>query len=114
MHPLLRSIHSPDDFRDWPVNKLEQLADEIRDVLTNLVATRTAHYASNLGVVELCLALHSVYADEQARREAWPQEVEDGVLKLELGDHIRAFLAEYHAGFVLHVEGDQDANPDVL
>ena len=26
-----------------------------------LVATRTAHFASNLGVVELCLALHSVY-----------------------------------------------------
>ena len=61
MHPLLRSIQSPHDFRDWPVEKLEQLADEIRDVLTNLVATRTAHFASNLGVVELCLALHSVY-----------------------------------------------------
>ncbi len=61
MHPLLRSIHSPHDFRDWSVEKLEQLADEIRDVLTNLVATRTAHFASNLGVVELCLALHSVY-----------------------------------------------------
>lgn len=61
MHSLLKSIESPDDFRDWPIDQLDQLADEIRDVLTNLVATRTAHFASNLGVVELCLALHSVY-----------------------------------------------------
>lgn len=67
MHPLLRSIESPDDFRDWPVEELDKLADEIRDVLTNLVATRTAHYASNLGVVELCLALHSVYDFRQDR-----------------------------------------------
>ena len=43
------------------VHSVEQLADlstEIRDVLCNLLATRTAHFASNLGVVELCLALH--------------------------------------------------------
>lgn len=67
MHPLLRSIESPDDFRDWPLGQLDELATEIRDVLTNLVATRTAHYASNLGVVELCLALHSVFDFRQDR-----------------------------------------------
>ena len=67
MHELLRSIEGPDDFRDWPLEKLDQLGDEIRDVLTNLVATRTAHYASNLGVVELCLALHSVFDFRQDR-----------------------------------------------
>ena len=70
MHPLLRSIESPEDFREWPVEELDSLADEIRDVLTNLVATRTAHYASNLGVVELCLALHSVY-DFRKDRLIW-------------------------------------------
>ena len=70
MHPLLRSIESPDDFRDWPNEELDKLADEIRDVLTNLVATRTAHYASNLGVVELCLALHSVF-DFRSDRLIW-------------------------------------------
>ena len=70
MHPLLRSIESPEDFRDWPVEKLDKMADEIRDVLTNLVATRAAHYASNLGVVELCLALHSVY-DFRSDRLIW-------------------------------------------
>ena len=36
-------------------------ADEIRDVLCNLLEERTAHFASNLGVVELALALHSMF-----------------------------------------------------
>lgn len=43
------------------VAELEKLSDEIRDVLCNLLAIRTAHFASNLGVVELCLALHSCF-----------------------------------------------------
>ena len=34
---------------------------EMRDALCNLVTSRTAHFASNLGVVELCLALHTVF-----------------------------------------------------
>jgi 1-deoxy-D-xylulose-5-phosphate synthase len=50
--------------------ELEQLATEIRDVLCNLLATRTAHFASNLGVVELCLALHSVF-DFKKDRLIW-------------------------------------------
>jgi 1-deoxy-D-xylulose-5-phosphate synthase len=50
--------------------QLEQLASEIRDVLCNLLATRTAHFASNLGVVELCLALHSVF-DFKSDRLIW-------------------------------------------
>jgi len=67
MHPLLRSIEGPEDFRDWSLEKLDELGDEIRDVLTSLVATRPAHYASNLGVVELCLALHTVFDFKQDR-----------------------------------------------
>jgi 1-deoxy-D-xylulose-5-phosphate synthase len=43
------------------VAELKQLADEIRDALCSLLNQRTAHFASNLGVVELCLALHSVF-----------------------------------------------------
>lgn len=44
--------------RDFTPKQLNEVAAEIRDVLCNLLATRTAHFASNLGVVELCLALH--------------------------------------------------------
>jgi len=61
MHPLLSSIQSAADLHRFSLPQLEELAAEIRDVLCNLLATRTAHFASNLGVVELCLALHSVF-----------------------------------------------------
>ncbi len=58
MHQVLSQIDSPADLSRLTPRQLLQLADEIRDVLCNLVSTRTAHFASNLGVVELCLALH--------------------------------------------------------
>ena len=57
-HPLLASLDSARPLRDFSPEQLESIAGEIRDVLCNLLATRTAHFASNLGVVELCLALH--------------------------------------------------------
>ena len=44
-----------------PIEQLEQLAAEVRQALCDVAASRTAHFASNLGVVELCLALHRVY-----------------------------------------------------
>ena len=52
------------------VGQLDSLADEIRDALCNLLVSRTAHFASNLGVVELCLALHSVF-DFRSDRLIW-------------------------------------------
>ncbi len=61
MTKLLPQISSPHDLQGLSSVQLAQLADEIRDVLCNLVSTRSAHFASNLGVVELCLALHLVF-----------------------------------------------------
>ena len=58
---MLSKIESPHDLQRLSLAELEQLAAEMREVLCNLVATRSAHFASNLGVVELCLALHSVF-----------------------------------------------------
>ncbi|MCA9126226.1 MAG: 1-deoxy-D-xylulose-5-phosphate synthase [Planctomycetales bacterium] len=49
---------------------LAELATEIREVLCGLLSIRTAHFASNLGVVELCLALHSVF-DFRSDRLIW-------------------------------------------
>ena len=60
-HPLLASLDDATPLRDFSLQQLEKTATEIRDVLYNLLATRTAHFASNLGVVELCLALHSEF-----------------------------------------------------
>jgi 1-deoxy-D-xylulose-5-phosphate synthase len=46
---------------DMKLDQLNQIADEIRETLCGLLSTRAAHFASNLGVVELTLALHSSY-----------------------------------------------------
>ena len=58
---LLPQIESPKDLRPLSDKQLVQLASEIREVLCSVVTDRTAHFASNLGVVELCVALHLVF-----------------------------------------------------
>jgi len=57
-HPLLEGLVDAQALSSMSRAELTKLAAEIRDVLCNLLATRTAHFASNLGVVELCIALH--------------------------------------------------------
>ena len=58
---ILPSIDSPRDLRALSIEQLERLAAEMRRALCNVAGTRTAHFASNLGVVELCIALHRVF-----------------------------------------------------
>jgi 1-deoxy-D-xylulose-5-phosphate synthase len=58
---ILPSIESPRDLDGLSLIQMERLADEMREVLCNLVSCRSAHFASNLGVVELCLALHQTF-----------------------------------------------------
>src|SRR5688572_18381269 len=70
MHQLLSKIESAADLQKMTVGELTTLAAEIRDVLCNLLSTRTAQFASNLGVVELCLALHNVF-DFRRDRLIW-------------------------------------------
>ncbi|MCC6492677.1 MAG: 1-deoxy-D-xylulose-5-phosphate synthase [Pirellulales bacterium] len=70
MTTLLESIREPADLRTLSLPQLEQLAAEIREVLCSLIACRSAHFASNLGVVELTLALHQVF-DFRSDRLIW-------------------------------------------
>jgi len=58
MTELLEHIDSPRDLSDLSNEQLEQLAEEIREYLICTVAETGGHLASNLGVVELTLALH--------------------------------------------------------
>jgi 1-deoxy-D-xylulose-5-phosphate synthase len=67
---ILPSINEPADMQKLSLPQLEQLAGEIREVLCNLIACRSAHFASNLGVVELCLALHTTF-DFRKDRLIW-------------------------------------------
>lgn len=61
MPAILPTIESPRDLQKLSVAELNQLAGEMRDALCNVMSHRTAHFASNLGVVELCLALHTTF-----------------------------------------------------
>ena len=67
MDKLLSTIHSPQDLQGLSLKQLSQLAGEIREAICRLLARRTAHFASNLGVVELALALHTSFAFSRDR-----------------------------------------------
>jgi 1-deoxy-D-xylulose-5-phosphate synthase len=58
---LLPRIGSPADLASLSEADLERLAGEMREELIGVVGRRAAHFASNLGVVELCLALHLTF-----------------------------------------------------
>ena len=59
--PILDRISSPEDLRKIPEKEIPQLAREIRDYLIETVTKTGGHLASNLGVVELTVALHRVF-----------------------------------------------------
>ncbi len=61
MSELLSMIQSPADLHQLDDAQLHQLAQEMRDELVRVLSIRPAHFASNLGVVELCLALHLTF-----------------------------------------------------
>ena len=58
MGDLLRDINLPEDLKKLNIKQLEQLSVEIREFLIEKVSKTGGHLASNLGVVELTLALH--------------------------------------------------------
>jgi 1-deoxy-D-xylulose-5-phosphate synthase len=58
---MLHRVHSPADLKALSEAELQQLAAEMRGELIRVVGLRAAHFASNLGVVEICLALHLTF-----------------------------------------------------
>src|SRR5438270_8540562 len=61
MSTLLAQVQTPADLQRFSDEELVQLAQEMRDELVRVLSIRPAHFASNLGVVELALALHLTF-----------------------------------------------------
>ncbi|HXF47379.1 MAG TPA: 1-deoxy-D-xylulose-5-phosphate synthase, partial [Burkholderiaceae bacterium] len=70
MYELLTTVNSPADLRRLDRAQLKQLADELRDFILESVSRTGGHLSSNLGTVELAIALHYVF-DTPNDRLVW-------------------------------------------
>ncbi|MDP4862062.1 MAG: 1-deoxy-D-xylulose-5-phosphate synthase, partial [Burkholderiaceae bacterium] len=67
MSDLLRSIDSPADLRRLSRDQLPQMAKEVRQFVLDSVSKTGGHLGSNLGTVELTVALHYVFNTPEDR-----------------------------------------------
>lgn len=58
---ILENIHSPKDIKQLTIPQLEQLAQEVRELIIEVISCNGGHLASSLGVVELTIALYYVF-----------------------------------------------------
>ena len=61
MKKVLKNINNVEDLRKLNIKEKEKLAEEVRELILQTVSKTGGHLASNLGVVELTIALHSVF-----------------------------------------------------
>ncbi|NKB35142.1 MAG: 1-deoxy-D-xylulose-5-phosphate synthase [Pseudomonadales bacterium] len=82
--PLLDQIHSPADLKEFEIDQLSQLADELRLFLLYAVGQTGGHFGAGLGVVELTIALHYVFDTPKDRlvwdvgHQAYPHKILTG------------------------------------
>ncbi len=110
MSRLLDRIDSPADLKLLTQEELKQLASEIREELVAVVFANGGHLASNLGVVELTIALHRVF-DSPQDRIVWDVGHQAYTHKLLTGRRNRfASLRQYGglSGFTCCSESEHD------
>src|ERR1035437_2581471 len=111
MSSLLERINSPADLKELSAADLHQLTTEIRQFLVSTVSNTGGHLASNLGVVELTIALHRVF-DSPHDKFIWDVGHQSYVHKLLTGRRQQfGSLRQYHglSGFTSHSESEHDA-----
>src|SRR4030095_4189938 len=59
--PLLGTIQSPDDLKKLSTDQLQQIVNELRQYIIDVVSLHGGHFGASLGVVELTVALHHVF-----------------------------------------------------
>ena len=107
---LLEKIDNPADLKGLTKQELEQLAAEIRQELVSTVNVNGGHLASNLGVVELTIALHRVF-DSPRDKIIWDVGHQSYVHKLLTGRRQRFdSLRQYGglSGFTSRNESEHD------
>jgi len=111
MENLLEKINLPQDLKKIPLEKLPKLAQEIREKIITVVSKTGGHLASNLGVVELTLALH--YALDLPRDKLiWDVSHQCYTHKLLTGRKDRfESLRQYEgiSGFIKRAESEYDS-----
>ena len=108
--PVLDGIASPADLRLLPRSELAPLARELRDFLLESVAKTGGHLSSNLGTVELTIALHYVF-DTPHDRLVWDvghQTYAHKVLSGRRAGMARLRMADGIAGFPRRAESEYD------
>ncbi len=111
MPRILDEIDSPADLKGLTPPELKQLAAEIREELVTTVASNGGHLASNLGVVEITIALHRVF-DSPKDKIIWDVGHQSYVHKLLTGRRQRfSTIRQYGglSGFTVRAESPHDA-----
>lgn len=62
LYPLLSTIVNPTDLHKYSVKELQQVADEVRQAIVNHVSQTGGHFSSNLGTVELAVAIYATHS----------------------------------------------------
>jgi 1-deoxy-D-xylulose-5-phosphate synthase len=101
MYELLNSINDPADLRKLDRRQLGQLADELRAFILESVSKTGGHLSSNLGTVELTIALHYVFNTPEDRivwdvgHQTYPHKIltgrREGMAKLRMWGGISGF-----------------------
>ena len=100
-YPLLDTINTPADLRRLERKQLPQLAGELREFLIESVSQTGGHLSSNLGTVELTIALHAVFNTPEDRlvwdvgHQCYPHKVltgrREGMSKLRMRGGVAGF-----------------------
>src|ERR1700736_5001556 len=98
---LLKKIDQPADLRRLPRTQLKPLADELRAFILDSVSKTGGHLSSNLGTVELTVALHYVFNTPEDRivwdvgHQAYPHKIltgrRDRIRTLRMGNGLSGF-----------------------
>ena len=101
MYELLRTIDDPAELRKLDRKQLPQLADELRAYVLDSVAKTGGHLSSNLGTIELTIALHYVFDTPEDRivwdvgHQTYPHKILTGrreaMARLRMNDGISGF-----------------------